>query len=190
MEWGFGLFTVPAPDSSGFSIQTGAREPPRREASLFRPRRGVRGGAPAARRRLYSAGASDQNPADRRLRRTCAWHGWCPACRCTRDRRCSSIRRSVRRSFTPEWSEMHRGHLDPSVATMPLPAQAAARVTAANRKLVDGARARGLPVIHVVTSYHDVREISSNPWWRQVAGTDATRANVLNHQCREVKGCR
>jgi biuret amidohydrolase len=84
--------------------------------------------------------------------------------------------------------DMHRGHLDPSVATMPLPAQAAARVTAANRKLVDGARARGLPVIHVVTGYHDVREISSNPWWRQVAGTDATRANVLNHQLPGSQG--
>jgi nicotinamidase-related amidase len=84
--------------------------------------------------------------------------------------------------------DMHRGHLDPAVATMPLPAQAAARVTAANKKFVDGARARGLPVIHVVTSYHDVREISSNPWWRQVAGTDASRANVLNHQLPGSQG--
>jgi nicotinamidase-related amidase len=84
--------------------------------------------------------------------------------------------------------DMHRGHLDPSVATMPLPAHAAARVTAANKKLIDGARARGIPVIHVVTSYHDVREISSNPWWRQVAGTDATRANVLNHQLPGSQG--
>jgi nicotinamidase-related amidase len=78
--------------------------------------------------------------------------------------------------------DMHRGHLDRSVATMPLPAQAAARVAAANKILIDGARARSIPVIHVVTSYHDVAEISSNPWWRQVAGTDATRSNVLKHQ--------
>jgi biuret amidohydrolase len=78
--------------------------------------------------------------------------------------------------------DLHRGHLDPSVATMPLPAEAAARVTDANRTLITGARARGIPVIHVVTSYHDVVEISSNPWWEQVAGTDATRSNVLNHQ--------
>lgn len=78
--------------------------------------------------------------------------------------------------------DMHRGHLDPAVATMPLPAEAAARVTAANKVLVDGARARGLPVIHVVTSYHDVSEIASNPWWERVAGTDATRSNVLAHQ--------
>jgi nicotinamidase-related amidase len=66
--------------------------------------------------------------------------------------------------------DMHRGHLDPAVATMPLPAEAA--VT----------RARGVPVVHVVTGYHAVSEIASNPWWASVAGTDATRANVLNHQ--------
>ncbi|GAA3555954.1 hypothetical protein GCM10022197_08920 [Microlunatus spumicola] len=78
--------------------------------------------------------------------------------------------------------DMHRGHLDPAVATMPLPAEAAARVTAANAVLVRAARARGVPVVHVVTGYHDVSEIASNPWWAAVAGTDATRANVLNHQ--------
>lgn len=78
--------------------------------------------------------------------------------------------------------DMHRGHLDPSVATMPLPADAAARVTAANAVLVKAARARGVPVVHVVTGYHAVSEIASNPWWASVAGTDATRANVLNHQ--------
>jgi nicotinamidase-related amidase len=78
--------------------------------------------------------------------------------------------------------DMHRGHLDPAVATMPLPPEAAARVTEANKVLVDGARALGVPVIHVVTSYHDVGEIASNPWWERVAGTDATRSNVLGHQ--------
>jgi len=78
--------------------------------------------------------------------------------------------------------DMHRGHLDPSVATMPLAAEAAERVTAANAVLVDAARKHGIPVIHVVTSYHGVEEIASNPWWSRVAGTDATRSNVLNHQ--------
>jgi nicotinamidase-related amidase len=48
--------------------------------------------------------------------------------------------------------------------------------------LLAAARERGLPVVHVVTSYHAVEEISSNPWWASVAGTDATRANVLKHQ--------
>jgi nicotinamidase-related amidase len=78
--------------------------------------------------------------------------------------------------------DVHRGHLDPEVATMPLPAEAAARVTKANAVLVNAARENGIPVVHVVTSYHGVEEIASNPWWKSVAGTDATRANVLNHQ--------
>lgn len=78
--------------------------------------------------------------------------------------------------------DMHRGHLDPAVATMPLPAEAAARVTAANAVLVRAARERSVPVVHVVTGYHDVAEIAANPWWASVAGTDATRANVLHHQ--------
>jgi nicotinamidase-related amidase len=84
--------------------------------------------------------------------------------------------------------DMHRGHLDPSVATMPQSAEAAARVTEANRVLITGARMRRIPVIHVVTSYHDVREISSNPWWERIAGTDATRSNVLNHQLPGSEG--
>ncbi|WP_147916293.1 cysteine hydrolase family protein [Ruania zhangjianzhongii] len=78
--------------------------------------------------------------------------------------------------------DMHPGHLDPTVATMPLSADAAARVIEANRVLVDGARSHGLPVVHVVTAYHSREEIASNPWWSEVAGGDATRANVLNHQ--------
>lgn len=78
--------------------------------------------------------------------------------------------------------DLHRGHLDPDVATMPLPAEAAARVTRANVALVTAARARGVPVVHVVTTYRTVEEISTNPWWASVAGTGATRANVLAHQ--------
>lgn len=78
--------------------------------------------------------------------------------------------------------DMHRGHLDPAVATMPLPTEAAARVVAAHAPLLSAARTRGLPVVHVVTSYRSVDEIASNPWWAAVADTDATRANVLRHQ--------
>jgi nicotinamidase-related amidase len=84
--------------------------------------------------------------------------------------------------------DLHRGHLDPAVATMPLPADVAARVTKANAEFVHEARRRGLPVVHVVTSYRAVEEISSNPWWASVAGTDATRANVLRHQLPGSRG--
>jgi nicotinamidase-related amidase len=78
--------------------------------------------------------------------------------------------------------DMHRGHLDPSVATMPLAPERARRVTEANKVLIDAARAKGVPIVHVVTQYNSVEEIASNPWWKSVAGTSATRANVLNHQ--------
>lgn len=78
--------------------------------------------------------------------------------------------------------DLHRGHLDSDVATMPLPPAAIEGVIAANRKLLDVARSKAIPVIHVVTGYHAVAEIASNPWWAAVAGTDASRANVLNHQ--------
>jgi nicotinamidase-related amidase len=78
--------------------------------------------------------------------------------------------------------DLHRGHLDPAVATMPLPADVASRVTKANAEFLREARNRLLPVVHVVTSYRSVEEIASNPWWSAVAGTDASRANVLGHQ--------
>jgi biuret amidohydrolase len=78
--------------------------------------------------------------------------------------------------------DLHRGHLDPAVATMPLPADAAARVTKANAEFLREVRRREVPVVHVVTSYRAVEEIASNPWWAAVADTDASRANALRHQ--------
>jgi nicotinamidase-related amidase len=78
--------------------------------------------------------------------------------------------------------DLHRGHLDPEVATMPLPAADARRVTRANAAFLAGMRERGLLVVHVVTSYQGVEDIASNPWWSAVAGTGASRSNVLRHQ--------
>lgn len=78
--------------------------------------------------------------------------------------------------------DLHRGHLDPEVATMPLPADVSARVTKANAEFLHQARRRELPVVHIVTGYRAVEEIASNPWWSAIAGTDVTRGNVLRHQ--------
>jgi biuret amidohydrolase len=78
--------------------------------------------------------------------------------------------------------DLHRGHLDPSVATMPLPPEVSERVVRANVDLLQAARQRNIAVVHVVTSYHGVEEIASNPWWASVADSDATRRNVLRHQ--------
>jgi biuret amidohydrolase len=58
--------------------------------------------------------------------------------------------------------DLHRGHLDPAVATMPLEARRAAILVAANRKFFSAARQVGVPIVHLVTSYRDVAEIRSN----------------------------
>ena len=84
--------------------------------------------------------------------------------------------------------DMHRGHLDPEVATLPLPPEVSARVVAANLVLLEGARAAGLPVVHVVTTYRDTEESSSNAFWRSIADTNATRSNVLRHNLDHLPG--
>lgn len=65
--------------------------------------------------------------------------------------------------------DMHRGHLDPSVATLPLPAESCRRVIGAARKLFGVLRSRGVPIVHVVTSYRDPAESLSNPFWRAIS---------------------
>lgn len=78
--------------------------------------------------------------------------------------------------------DLHRGHLDPAVATMPLSADAAQAVIAANQKLVAAARAAGVPVVHMLTSYRNEAEVVSNPFWASIADTTATRGSLRRHQ--------
>lgn len=86
--------------------------------------------------------------------------------------------------------DLHRGHLDPEVATMPLAADAAARVVAANERFFKECRARDVPVVHLVTSYRDAAEIAANPYWRSRADDpSSTRKNVLRHNLAGSPGC-
>ena len=86
--------------------------------------------------------------------------------------------------------DLHRGHLDPAVATMPLEGPAASRVVAANRKLFDACRSIGVPVVHLVTRYRDGQEIRANPFWRTRAeNPDNPRKNVLEHNLMHLPGC-
>ena len=86
--------------------------------------------------------------------------------------------------------DLHRGHLDPAVATMPAPAAVAERVVAANRVLFQWAREAGLPVIHLVTRYRDAEEIRLNAFWRTRAEDPAaTRRNVMRHNLIGMPGC-
>lgn len=59
--------------------------------------------------------------------------------------------------------DLHRGHLDPEVATLPLPADAAAALIQRVVPLLDRLRALDVPVIHVVASYRNRDEILSIP---------------------------
>lgn len=78
--------------------------------------------------------------------------------------------------------DMHRGHLDPAVATLPLPPERCGPVVKRAAALFAGCRARGLPVLHVVTEYRDPAEIATNPFWK-AAHDDPTKARrgILRH---------
>jgi nicotinamidase-related amidase len=86
--------------------------------------------------------------------------------------------------------DLHRGHLDMAVATMPTAPDVAARVIAANKRLFEWCRTVGIPVIHLVTSYRDVEEIRANPFWRTLAeDPSATRKNAMRHNIVGGPGC-
>src|SRR5215217_1914596 len=65
--------------------------------------------------------------------------------------------------------DMHRGHLDPTVATLPLPAERCPGLIARARALFSGLRTIGVPIVHVVTVYRDAQETMANPFWSAIA---------------------
>jgi nicotinamidase-related amidase len=78
--------------------------------------------------------------------------------------------------------DMHRGHLDPPVATMPLGAEQCRRVIGAARELFAALRARDIPIVHMVTLYRDSGEAASNPFWKAIADDPAMkRGSNLRH---------
>jgi biuret amidohydrolase len=85
--------------------------------------------------------------------------------------------------------DLHRGHLDMDVATMPTSPEVAKQVIAANRRLFGWARQQRIPVIHLLTRYRDAAEIICNPFWRTRAeDPSATRKNVLKHNIEGMPG--
>ncbi len=85
--------------------------------------------------------------------------------------------------------DLHRGHLDMEVATMPTTPGIARQVIKANNHLFDWARNVGVPLIHVMTQYRDATEIVCNPFWRTRAeDPTATRKNVLRHNISGMPG--
>jgi nicotinamidase-related amidase len=85
--------------------------------------------------------------------------------------------------------DLHRGHLDMEVATMPTSPEVAKQVVAANKRLFDWARSVDIPIIHLLTQYRDAAEIACNPFWRTRAEDPAaTRKNVLRHNLKGMPG--
>jgi nicotinamidase-related amidase len=78
--------------------------------------------------------------------------------------------------------DLHRGHLDPAVATLPLPADEAAALLGRVVPLLERYRQLDVPLIHMLTSYRDVSEITSNPFWRLHAESPGSpRRRIAEH---------
>lgn len=78
--------------------------------------------------------------------------------------------------------DMHRGHLDPAVATLPLPAERCGPVIKRAAALLAGLRERAVPVVHVVTEYREPAEIAANPFWKAAHDDPGkARRGILRH---------
>ena len=85
--------------------------------------------------------------------------------------------------------DMHRGHLDPAVATMPLSAEQCRRVIGAARELFTALRAMAVPIVHMVTVYRDPGEAASNPFWKAIADAPGMkRSTNLRHNLVGMPG--
>jgi len=74
--------------------------------------------------------------------------------------------------------DLHRGHLDPNVATMPVPVEEGRRVLENTKKLFALARKYGIPIIHVILQIRQISdyltEASINPFWNTVENVKET----------------
>jgi biuret amidohydrolase len=97
--------------------------------------------------------------------------------------------------------DMHRGHLDPSVATMPTSPDDATRVIGNARSILDHARSLQMPVIHVKLVMRRLHnggsETSIVPFWQalhkirdeQDRLTPGRRSTVNEHNVEGSPGC-
>lgn len=85
--------------------------------------------------------------------------------------------------------DMHSGHLDPSVATMPLLPEQCRRVIGGARKLFGSLRPLGIPIVHMVTLYRDPGAAGSNPFWKAIADDPGMeRSSNLRHNLLGSRG--
>ena len=96
--------------------------------------------------------------------------------------------------------DMHRGHLDMEVATMPAKPEDAKRVIANACAALDFARAHGVPVIHVILVYRRIPGLGSegmvSPFWKAMHAaqgeedrlTPGRRSTVREHNIEGSPG--
>lgn len=85
--------------------------------------------------------------------------------------------------------DIHRGHLDPEVATLPLTPEASAKLVERAVPLLAEYRRIGIPIFHVTTIYRDRDEILSNRYWRfQADRADSARARIAEHNLDHLPG--
>jgi nicotinamidase-related amidase len=85
--------------------------------------------------------------------------------------------------------DMHRGHLDPAIDTMPIAVERMPGVIARAAALFNALRAAGVPVVHVVTEYRSPEEIAANPFWKAISGSPTkARRNAMRHNLQGSPG--
>lgn len=85
--------------------------------------------------------------------------------------------------------DMHHGHLDPEIATLPVPADRAEAVLDHAETLVTRARDAGYPILHVTTAYRNGDEVLSNPKWGETETESAdSRESISEHNREGTKG--
>lgn len=78
--------------------------------------------------------------------------------------------------------DLHRGHLDPEIATLPVPPKRSEEIVESAEKLVTSARKSGHPIIHVTTAYRDANEIMQNPKWSETETSEGdSRESISEH---------
>ena len=96
--------------------------------------------------------------------------------------------------------DMHRGHLDMGVATMPAKPDDAKRVIANAKAALDFARRQDIPIIHVVLVYRKIKNLGSegmvSPFWKAMHAaqgeqdrlTPGRRSTVREHNIEGSPG--
>ena len=78
--------------------------------------------------------------------------------------------------------DMHRGHLDSEVATLPLDADRSETLIKNTEILFKELRSKGIPIIHVVQTVRGSWEMLNNPYFRiKMKEGEASRSGAVNH---------